>query len=193
MKRYDLSAQKKTITALDPTFYPQVMDDGTKTVPKYNFHEIVSAETIITDVGTHEIVINNNGVKSYYEGDVLNDGDEVRTVKRVRMLIFIAMKTKVVVMRYVYYPDDFYCNKWLGEDISFNDDSKDIVVLDTVDPANKNSLNFLGIKDIRVQGNYLYLVDETLNMVLRYDITFLRNYQGTSSWNVKSIRLLDSL
>lgn len=193
MKRYDLSAQQKTITALDPTFYPQVMDDGTKTLPKYNFHEIVGAETIITGVGTHNIVVNNSGVKSYYEGDILNDGDEVRTVKRIRMLIFIAMKTKVVVMRYVYYPDDFYCNNWLGEDISFNDDSKDIIVLDTVDPANKNSLNFLGIKDIRVHGNYLYLVDETLNMVLRYDISYIRKYQGISSWDVKNIRLLDSL
>lgn len=78
-------------------------------------------------------------------------------------------------MRYVYYPNDFYCNQWLSEDISFKEDSRDIIVLDTVDPSNKNSLNFLGIKDIRVHGNYMYLVDETLNMVLRYDISFLRN------------------
>ena len=39
----------------------------------------------------------------------------------------------------------------------------------------------------------MYLVDETLNMVLRYDISFLRNEQGVSSWNVKNIRLLDNL
>jgi hypothetical protein len=140
-----------------------------------------------------DIIISNEGIKPRYVQETIKPGEELRTVKRVRMLIFIAFKTKVLVMRYIYYPDDFYCNKWLGEDISFNDGSRDIIVLDTVDPANKNSLNFLGLKDVRVRGNYLYLVDETLNMVLRYDISFLRNQQGVSSWNVKSIRLLDSL
>lgn len=193
LKRYDLSSQKKTITALDPTFYPQVYDDGTRTEPKFNFHDIVNAEIIVTDVGMQEIIVSSDGIKPRYVQEDLKEGEEVRKVKRVRMLMFIAFKTKVVVMRYIYYPDDFYCNKWLGEDISFKDDSKDIIVLETVDPANKNSLNFLGIKDIRVYNNYMYLVDEKLNMVLRYDIEFLRNNQGVSSWNVKNIRLLDCL
>lgn len=175
MKRYDLSAQKKTITALDPTFYPQVLEDGTRTTPKFNFHDIVNAEIIVTDVGMQDIVISSDGVKPFYLQDELKDGEEVRTVKRVRMLIFIEFKTKVVVMRYVYYPDDFYCNKWLGEDISFKEGTKDIIVLDTVDPANKNSLAFLRLKDIRIRGNYMFLVDEELNMVLRYDISYLRN------------------
>lgn len=193
MKRYDLSSQKKTITALDPTFYPQVLEDGSKTTPAFNFHEVVNAEIIITDVGMQDIAVSSDGVKPYYLQDESDEDIEVRTVKRVRMLIFIAFKTKVVVMRYVYYPDDFYCNKWLGEDISFNDETNDIIVLDTVDPANKNSLTFLGLKDIRIRGNNLFLVDEELNMVLRYDISYLRNQQGISSWNAKSIRLLDSL
>lgn len=193
MRRYDLSSQKKTVTALDPTFYPQVLEDGTRTTPKFNFHDIVNAEIIVTDVGMQDIIISNDGIKPRYVQEEVKEGEELRTVKRIRMLIFIALKTKVIVMRYIYYPNDFYCNQWLTEDISFNEGSKDIIVLDTVDPANKNSLNFLGLKDIRVHGNYMYLVDETLNMVLRYDITFLRNQQGVSSWNVKSIRLLDSL
>ena len=193
MKRYDLSSQKKTVTALDPTFYPQVLDDGTKTTPKFNFNDIVNAEILITEVGMQEIVINSEGIKPRYSTDEIKKGDEVKVVKRVRALIFIAFKTKVVVIRYVYYPDDFYCNQWLGEDISWNDGTKDIITLETVDPSNKNSLQFLGLKDIRIKGNYMYLVDETLNMVLRYDISFLRNEQGVSSWNVKNIRLLDNL
>jgi hypothetical protein len=51
----------------------------------------------------------------------------------------------------------------------------------------------LELKDVRVRGNYMYLVDEKLNMVLRYDIEFIRTQQGVSAWNKKSIRLLDIL
>ena len=178
MRRYDLSSQKKTVTALDPTFYPQVLEDGTKTTPKFNFHDIVNAEIIVTDVGMQDIIISNDGIKPRYVQEEVKEGEELRTVKRIRMLIFIALKTKVIVMRYIYYPNDFYCNQWLTEDISFNDGSKDIIVLDTVDPANKNSLNFLGLKDIRVHGNYMYLVDETLNMVLRYGLTDISTWQS---------------
>jgi hypothetical protein len=108
-------------------------------------------------------------------------------------MIFLAFKTKVVIMRYVYYPDDFYVNQWLGGEIDFTEFSKDILTLTTVDPANKNSLNFLELKDIRVRGNYMYLVDEKLNMVIRYDIEFIRTQQGVAGWNVKNIRLLDML
>jgi hypothetical protein len=51
LKRYDLSAQKQTKTALDPTFYPQTLENGTKTEPLYNFHDIVGSEIVVTDVG----------------------------------------------------------------------------------------------------------------------------------------------
>ena len=57
-----------------------------------------------------EIVINSDGIRPRYSTDEIKKGDEVKVVKRVRALIFIAFKTKVVVIRYVYYPDDFYCN-----------------------------------------------------------------------------------
>jgi hypothetical protein len=65
--------------------------------------------------------------------------------------------------------------------------------METVDPANKNSINFLSIKDIRVNGNYLYVVDEKLSSVGRYDIEYIRTHQGVMGWNVKNIRLIDML
>lgn len=170
LKRYDLASQKNTKTALDPTFYPQVMDDGSIIEPKYNFHEIVGSEMIITNVG-----IDENGFK------------------RVKLLIFLLFKTQLLILRYIYYPDDFKANELYGNDISFKHDSKDILVLDHVDANNKNSLKFLSLKDVRIRGNYMYLVDEKLNMVLRYDISFLREQQGEAAWNIKSIRLLDNL
>jgi hypothetical protein len=39
----------------------------------------------------------------------------------------------------------------------------------------------------------MYVVDEKLNMVLRYDIEFIRTQQGVSSWDKRSIRMLDIL
>lgn len=174
LHRYDFSNQNKTKTALDPTFYPQILEDGTITEPIYNFNEIVGADMVITDVGMQDILVSDSEIKPLYSGDVPKEGEQVRSVKRVRLLIFVAFKSKIVVMRYIYYPDDFYINTALGGSIDFRETSNDVLNLETVDPWNKNSLKFLHIKDIRVRGNYLYVVDEKLNMVLRYDIEYLR-------------------
>lgn len=193
LTRYDLLNQKKTKTALDPTFYPQVLDDGTRTEPPYNFNELVGVEMIITDVGMQDVIIGQDSVRARKIKEQPKDGQTIRKVKRIKLIIFMCFKDKVVVMRYVYYPDDFYANTWLGDGLDFTDGTKDLLILDTVDPANKNSLSFLQIKDIRVKGNYMYLVDEKLNMVLRYDIEFIRTQQGVSSWDKRSIRLLDML
>ena len=105
----------------------------------------------------------------------------------------MTLKDKIIIMRYVYYPDAFYANTWFGDSINFNDGSRDIIVIDTVDPSNKNSLQFLQLRDVRIRGNYMYVVDEKLNMVLRYNIEFIRTQQGVMSWNKKSIRLMDYL
>lgn len=193
LKRYDMLNQKQTKTALDPTFYSQKYADGSVSVPPYNFDEIVGSEIIITDVGMQDILINENGVRARAIGETPLKSDQLRQVKRIRLMIFLAFKTKIVIMRYVYYPDDFYVNQWLGGQIDFTQGSTDILTLSTVDPANKNSLNFLEIKDIRVRGNYMYVVDQKLNMALRYDIEFIRTQQGVAGWNKKNIRLLDML
>lgn len=193
LTRYNLSNQKKTQTALDPTFYPQVLDDGTVTEPTYNFNEIVNTQMIVTDVGMQDIIVSSQGIRERKVAQSPAKNQEVRQVKRIKLIIFFLFKTKVVIMRYTYYPDDFYCNQWLGDNIDFTENTKDLIVLDTVDPSNKNSLNFLQLKDIRVRGNYMYVVDEKLNMVLRYDIEFIRTQQGVSAWDKRSIRLLDLL
>ena len=193
LTRYNLSAQTTTKTALDPTFYKQILEDGTIIEPKYNLDDLVSSEAVITDVGTQKIVVSENSVRPYKENELITNDMELRTVKRIRLLIFLAFNNKIVILRYIYYPDDYYVNSWLGGSIDFNDGSRDLIVLDVVDPSNKNSLEFLQIKDVRVKGNYMYVVDEKLNMVLRYNIEFIRTQQGISSWNKKSIRLLDLL
>ena len=193
LTRYNMLNQKQTKTALDSTFYSQQLQDGTKTTPLYPFDDIVASEMVITDVGMQKIGISESGVRGLTEYDELKDGQQQKTVKRIRLLIFLAFKTKISVIRYIYYPDDFYVNNWLGGSIDFNQGTNDVINLTTVDPSNKNSVTFLGIKDIRVRGNYLYVVDEKLSNVLRYDIEFIRSHQGVMAWNAKSIRLIDML
>ena len=193
LTRYNLSAQTNTKTALDPTFYQQVLEDGTIIEPKYNLDDLTATDAIITDVGTQKIVVTQTEVRPYVDDEELTSDMELRIVKRIRLLIFMAFKNKIVILRYIYYPDDFYVNSWLGGSINFNEGTRDLITLDVVDPSNKNSLEFLQIKDVRVNGNYMYVVDEKLNMVLRYNIEFIRTQQGVSAWDKRSIRLMDSL
>lgn len=190
LKSYSLLEQKNTKTALDPTFYQQVLEDGTVIKPKFNFDEIEASDIIITDVGMQKIKVTQQGVEELY-GD--QEGQNIRLVKRIKLLMFLAFKDKIVIIRYVYYPNDFYVNKFLGKTLDFTNDSNDIITIDCVDPSNKNSLKFLHLKDLRVRGNYLYAVDTKLNMVMRYDIEFIRTQQGLISWDKQAIRLLDLL
>lgn len=167
LTRYSLQNKRTTRTALDPTFYPSGDQEAL-----YDFNQIVNAEAVVTKVGTDP------------------DGS-----KKVKLLLFIAFKDKFIVLRHIYYPENFNKNMEDSDykNIDFNPGSSDILVIDTVDPANKNTLNFLSIKDIKVKGNYLYLVDSVLNMALRYDITFLKEEDGQIVWDQRSIRLIDTL
>lgn len=167
LTRYSLQNKRTTRTALDPTFYPSGDQKAL-----YDFNQIVNAEAVVTKVGTDP------------------DGS-----KKVKLLLFIAFKDKFIVLRHIYYPENFNKNMEDSDykNIDFNPGSSDILVIDTVDPANKNTLNFLSIKDIKVKGNYLYLVDSVLNMALRYDITFLKEEDGQIVWDQRSIRLIDTL
>lgn len=193
LTRYNMVNQKQTKTALDPTFYSQKLEDGTITNPPYPFNDIVSTEMIITDIGMQDILVNEQGVRARGIGESPLANDQLRTVKRIRLMIFLAFKDKITILRYVYYPQDFYVNEWLSSKIDFSEGSTDILNITTVDPANKNSINFLGIKDIRIRGNYLYVVDEKLNNVMRYDIEYIRRHQGVVGWSPKNVRLLDML
>jgi hypothetical protein len=121
-----------------------------------------------------KIVITPTEVKEYIEGQNITSEMEVRSVKRIRVLIALAFETKILILRYIYYPEDFYVNAWLGDDLNFNDNSRDFIELSVIDPSNKNSLEFLKLRDIRINGNYMYVVDEKLNMVIRYNIEFIR-------------------
>lgn len=156
--------------------------------PPFDFDDIVQTEVRVTDV-------------KYVEG----------YGKKVSLILFILFSDKLVLINYHYYVDTLTANSTLNN-IDFNaaytrilDDTNanygrvkynrtdSILVLDAVDPDAGNSLKFIGLKDMEIHNNYLYMVDSELNMVLRYDIAYLLNDDTEAAWNLKSIRLLDML
>lgn len=170
LKLYNLAEKKTTKTSLDSTFYPQIdKETGERKEPLYNFNDITHSEIIIKKI------------------------EDVGGVKKINLLVFLLFKTKILIFQYPLFIKDNKITQGEYPEISFSEGSNDILVLDKTDPFNKSSLKFLGLKDIEIHGNYMYLVDETLNMVLRYDIAYLLNDDSDSWYNTKSIRLLDLL
>lgn len=117
---------------------------------------------------------------------------------KATVLLFLAFPQKLVIMRMVYYPNDvdFQKNTSTESEIFFdfnneNENDKNILILQQIDSVNKNSLKFLSIRDVRIHKNQLYLTDQKLNMVLRYDIQKLIGDQ--QDFSLSSLRLLDVL
>lgn len=179
LKMYDLKSKHTTRTALDTTFYPSVDKDGIKTTPEFDFDAIVQTDLQITNVE-------------------LDDKGK----KFVKLMFFLLFSTKLVIFQQKYYPneEDFSKN---FESLSFVDfnkltgDNKNVLILDKVDPASKNSLNFLDLQDMRIKDNYLYLVDKGLNMVIRYNAAYLLGENAPdvddTEWDIKILRMLDLL
>ena len=101
----------------------------------------------------------------------------------VTLLIFLGINGKIKIIKHKYYPHDIDKNK-------SNLDLNDSLTIDKVDISKGNSISYLNIKDLKIKDNYLYVVDDKLHMVVRYDIEFLRN---TLELDIKNIRLLDVL
>ena len=166
LKPKKLSNSKDNITSQDSMFYPQ--DKGSQ--PTYNFDDITASDMCVTNVSIDS------------EGD-----------KAVDLLIFLAFKKKLVIIKYTYYPENFNKNLIKDAAINFNKDTTNVLTIEQSDPNRINSIEFLGLKDVRINGNYLYLVDEQLHMVLRYDIEYLRKSEDETHWNKQNVRLLDVL
>ena len=80
--------------------------------------------------------------------------------KAVDLLIFLAFKKKLAIIKYKYYPENFNRNLIRDVAINFNKDTTNVITIEQSDPNRINSIEFLGLKDVRINGNYLYLVDE---------------------------------
>lgn len=163
--------------------------------PLHNFSEIQACDVLIKDV--------KKDANGHYAD----------------LLIFIAFKTKILILKTKHYITPEYKNFTVSEsgnenileDMSLEQklqDYKDIyldlrkdglsfIELDTVNPDEYDSLKFLSIESIKVHKNMLYVVDSRLNMVLRYNINYLvsrdEDIDSTNTFNIKSIALIDTL
>lgn len=111
------------------------------------------------------------------------------TVK-LNLLLLLTFKTKIAFVRFVYEVDaqEQDANQCF---LDFTPDSYNTIVLELVDPHNKNSLKFMDLVDAKIQGNQLFVLDKKLNMLIKYDISCF--VDASSFWNINQLRFVSSL
>jgi hypothetical protein len=164
----------------------QVSDDS-QTI--HNFNDLVSSDIIIRNIDTDN--------------------------RKVTLLIFLAFKTEIVILKTDYYYANPSLNEYptisnfidesgAGEDdhLTINiasEDPKagslDAITIKNINPADITSLPYRNLSAIKVYKNMLYVIDNTLDMVLRYDIDYLINPEEKldNAFTVNSIELVDSM
>jgi hypothetical protein len=183
-----------------PTLKEELQTIDSEVVPLHNFNDIQSCEVVIRNVED-----DSNG-------------------KYANLIIFIAFKTKILVLKTKYYftPEykNYSINKTRNEvvlenmsnsnkittypDLYFNLTSSGknnvkcgYLEIDSVNYNDEDSLKFINIENIKVHKNMLYVLDGKLNMVLRYDISYLvspdEDIERSNTFNRKSIKLVDVL
>lgn len=113
------------------------------------------------------------------------DVEMIDNEKRVTILLFFAYNNEIKVIKHYYYPE----NPDKSKDIPL--ELNNALIINKIDINKRNSIEYLDIKAIKVKGNYLYVVDEKLHMVVRYDIEFLRTSWVDGDENKKNIRVID--
>ena len=183
-----------------PTLKEELQTIDSEDIPLHNFNDIQSCEVVIRNVASDS------------EGHYAN------------LIIFIAFKTKILVLKTKYYFTPEYKNYSINDirdevalenmtnsdkinnypDLYFNltGDGKNNVKcgyleIDSVNYNDEDSLKFINIENIKVHKNMLYVLDGKLNMVLRYDISYLvspdENIENSNTFNRKSVKLVDVL
>lgn len=148
----------------------------------HNFNEVTSADIVIKNIDEE------NG--------------------KADILIFLAFRTKLIIFKTNYYFKDEDKN-FTDSEIQLTEEFKDFIVnlepgsegiqeyieISHIDPADNKSLEFLSLNCIKIHNNTMYLVDNKLDMVLRYDIDYLVSEieSENNAFTLSSIKLLDVL
>lgn len=122
---------------------------------------------------------------------------------------FLITEKQLAIIKFKQYIDNTFYNtedyeaafKLYDEEGNVITDKVDgeanVVIIDRVDPADNASLKFKELSSIKIYKDNLYLVDESLNMVLHYDIGYLLNSgvsgDGVEPFKKYSISLLNVL
>lgn len=109
---------------------------------------------------------------------VLSVDESVPDERTASLLVALVFKTKVVLAKLLY---DVSRNE-LKTELDFSDNSSNTLILDTLDPHNKNSLRFLNILDVKFHDNEMFLLDGDLSLLAKYDISCFLGESG--SWEL---------
>lgn len=150
-----------------PSFKVQEVSEAGN-VPLHDFTELRNSEILIKD-----IVVDKNG-------------------KYAKVLVFLLFKTKILIFELKHYITNQSLNYTIGDSLDLCN-AENYLEINSLDPSNKNSLQFKSLRGIKRQKNMLYVTDDELNMILRYDIEFLISREEPQSFNINSIKLLDIL
>lgn len=111
---------------------------------------------------------------------------------------FLITEKQLAIIKFKQYIDNTFYNTEDYEAVfKLNDGEANVVIIDKVDPADNASLKFKGLSSIKIYKDNLYMTDESLNMILHYDIGYLLNSgisgDGTEPFKKYSISLLNVL
>lgn len=111
---------------------------------------------------------------------------------------FLITEKQLAIIKFKQYIDNTFYNTEDYEAVfKSNNGEANVVIIDRVDPSDNASLKFKELSSIKIYKDNLYLVDESLNMVLHYDIGYLLNSgvsgDGAEPFKKYSISLLNVL
>ena len=122
-----------------------------------------------------------------------------KTKKRYATALgFLITEKQLAIIKFKQYIDNtFYNIEDYEAAFKSNNGEANVIIIDRVDPADNASLKFKELSSIKIYKDNLYLVDESLNMVLHYDIGYLLNSgvpgDGAEPFKKYSISLLNVL
>lgn len=111
--------------------------------------------------------------------------------------VFLAEKTQIRVWNLYIFPDNNLSQysdplinlagetdtSLINSEVSkrkFDQQNFDVALINKVDPQNNLSFDFKSISGIKVSGNFLYVVDNELNGIFKYDISRCLSNRGTA-------------
>lgn len=118
------------------------------------------------------------------------------------IIVFLLFKTKLLLFKTKYYFDaatgenkNYISSVADKNNPDLQIDLNNAIVIDHINPHDDSSLKFLNLNAIKIHKNSLYLVDNKLDMILRYNIGWLTNSNENIEdvFNENSIILTDVL
>ena len=176
---------------------------------KYDKVPFITSESTTKTVYTDDFIHNFNEITC--SDIVIYNVNE--TEKSVYLLVFLGFKTELVIFRTKYYYSNpskdpgYTSNNYIRNNSDLSKDdliinlNKEIrngvlnpncITIKNIIPNDTNSLEFLNLNAIKIYKNMLYVIDNKLDMVLRYDIDYLINSdEADKGLSTKFIELLD--